>query len=292
MPINHDAVGDCGPEYEIEWSADDTLFYNIAVGAGMTDPAGFELQFTTENTEGVELQALPTAAAVLAQNPAAWRAGPMGRLGSWDLAKFRHGAQAITLHSPVPPAGRALASARINAIYDKGSAAVVVLDTDVVDTIDRARLFTSTMTLFIGGEGGWGGDRGPSMTNEAPDRAPDHVVTQQTRPDQALLYRLVNDRVRLHSDPGFARSAGFERPILHGLCTYGFVGRALVHTFCDSDASLVRSMRARFAAPVLPGETLETRIWADGTSCRFATYVEDRAVLDGGSFEWWPGTPG
>jgi acyl dehydratase len=146
-------------------------------------------------------------------------------------------------------------------------------------------MFTTRTSLFIRGEGDFGGDRGdPAPPRvEIPEREPDHEVTYATRPDQALLYRLSGDRNPLHSDPAFAAMAGFDRPILHGLCTYGVTGRALLHTLCDSDPARFASMAARFSKPVMPGDTLTVRMWVDGGECRFRTLTQDgAAVIDNG----------
>ena len=144
-----------------------------------------------------------------------------------------------------------------------------------------------TSTAFIRGEGGFGGDRGPSGRVEAPDRNPDHVVTYQTRPDQALLYRLSGDRNPLHSDPSFAALGGFDRPILHGLCSYGFTGRALLHALCGSDPGRFRSMRGRFSRPTYPGDTLTVSMWVEGSTARFRTENQrGETVIDAGALEF------
>jgi acyl dehydratase len=148
-------------------------------------------------------------------------------------------------------------------------------------------IFTTRMQAFIRGEGGWGGDRGPSGSeNTPPDRAPDHSVTYQTRADQALTYRLSGDRNPLHSDPEFAKMAGFPRPILHGLCTYGFTGRALLHTLCGSDPSRFKRMDVRFSKPVFPGDELTVHMWVDGNVALFRTETQNGdTVIDQGRFE-------
>ena len=145
-------------------------------------------------------------------------------------------------------------------------------------------MYTNLSSVFIRGEGGWGGDRGPSgPQNVPPDRSPDHEVTYQTSPDQALIYRLTGDRNPLHSDPSFAAMGGFDRPILHGLCSYGFTGRALLHTLCDSEASRFRHIEGRFTSPVLPGDALTVSMWETGDGAAvFTTSVGDRAVIDQG----------
>jgi acyl dehydratase len=170
-------------------------------------------------------------------------------------------------------------------VYDKGKGALVVTETESVDAATGKPLFTTRSAAFIRGEGGWGGDRGPSgPRNVAPDRAPDHEVTYTTRVDQALTYRLSGDRNPLHSDPSFAAAAGFDRPILHGLCSYGFTGRALLHTLCDSDPARFKSMEARFSSPVFPGDDLTIAMWREGDGeAIFQTRRNgDAVVIDGG----------
>jgi acyl dehydratase len=141
---------------------------------------------------------------------------------------------------------------------------VVATSTVANDKATGKALWTTTSSAFIRGEGGWGGDRGPSGAVEFPDRAPDHTVAYATRPDQALLYRLSGDRNPLHSDPKFAAMGGFDRPILHGLCSFGFTGRALLHALCQSDPDRFVSMAARFSKPVFPGEELTVTMWVTG----------------------------
>jgi acyl dehydratase len=284
MPINPDAVGAEGAPQEFSWDSTSSILYALGVGAGATDPTGFELEFTTENTNGVSQQALPSMAVVLSLRGEMSGPGPLSKLGSFNPAMLVHGEQGFTLHKPLPVAGRARASSRITAIYDKGKAAVVVMESSAVDTTDEQPLFTSRSSMFIRGEGGWGGERGPSAKFEAPTRTPDQIVQYPTRPDQALLYRLNGDRNPLHSDPSFAALGGFDKPILHGLCTYGFTGRALLHAVVGSDPSRVVSMDGRFASPVLPGETLDVKIWVDGNTATFQTFVGDRCVIDAGQF--------
>ena len=263
---------------EARWTSRDSLLYALGVGAGVTDPTGFELEFTTENSDGITQRALPTMPVVLGGGGA----GPMSAIGTFDWAMLVHGEQGITLHQPVPVEGTARIVGKVAAMYDKGKAAVVVLESEA-----RAPggdlLWTTTMSAFIRGEGGWGGDRGPSgPRNVAPDRAPDHVVSYATRPDQALLYRLNGDRNPLHSDPTFAARAGFPKPILHGLCTYGFTGRALLHAVCGSDPVRFKAIEGRFSHPVMPGDVLDVKIWVDGTEAIFQTCVGDSVVIDSG----------
>jgi acyl dehydratase len=279
MPINPDAVGTRGEPSESSWTSKDALIYALGVGAGALDPLD-ELEFTTENTSDVQQKVLPTMGVVL--GPAGF--GVMHHLGEFNFAMLVHGEQGIELLSPLPVEGKISMVGEVAGIYDKGKGAVVVLEGTATDTATSKELFKVRSSLFIRGEGGWGGDRGPSgAQNVAPEREPDHTVTYQTRTDQALLYRLSGDRNPLHSDPKFAAMGGFDRPILHGLCTYGFTGRALLHTLCDSDPSRFRSMDGRFSSPVMPGESLTVKMWRDDDGAIFQTCGDDgRVVLDSG----------
>ncbi len=284
MPINPDAVGATGEPRRASWSADDCLLYALGIGAGVEDPVEYELEFTTENTAGVDQKVFPTFA-VMAGFTARGGKSAMSQAGTWDNRMLVHGEQGITLHKPLPTSGEVDTVDEITGIYDKGKGAVVA--TKMVATLvdDGEPLFETTSSVFIMGEGGFGGDRGPTeKANVAPDSAPDYEITYQTRPDQALLYRLCGDRNPLHSDKQFSDVGGFPKPILHGLCTYGFTGRALLHTLCDSDPERFSAMDGRFTSPVMPGEALTVRVWNDGDGhAIFQTTGDDgRVVLDNG----------
>jgi acyl dehydratase len=280
MPINPDAVGSKSEPSEHSWTSKDALLYAIGVGAGTDD-----LAFTTENSIDIDQQVLPTMAVVLGGGGG----NIFSKLGDFNFAMLVHGEQAVTLHKPIPVEGTLRGTTEITGVYDKGKGALVVLESTSVDAATDEPLFTTMMSAFIRGEGGWGGDRGPSgPRNEAPGRHPDHEVTYSTRPDQALTYRLSGDRNPLHSDPSFAAMAGFDRPILHGLCTFGFTGRALLAELCDNDPTRFRSIEARFSSPVFPGEDLTVRMWVDGDQAVYQTQGSDgRVVIDAGlcSFE-------
>lgn len=273
MPLNPDAVGSTSEPVEVSWTSKDCLLYAVGIGAG-TD----ELAFTTENTNGVEQQVFPTFPVVIGWG----RGSALGKIGSFNPAMLVHGQQSVTLHRPIPVEGTVTIQGEVTGMYDKGKAAVVV--SAETATMDGEPLYTKTMSAFIRGEGGWGGDRGPSgPRNVPPERAPDHQVTYRTSPDQALVYRLSGDRNPLHSDPAFAAMGGFDRPILHGLCTYGFTGRALLHTLCGSDPARFHHVEGRFTSPVLPGEALTVNMWEMGDGeARFTTAVDDRVVIDQG----------
>jgi acyl dehydratase len=256
---NLDAVGTEVAATEQSWTSDEALLYALGVGAGADDPVGSELDLTTENSRGVPQRVLPTFAVIIAKNSA------FGLAGSFDATMAVHGEQGIELAGPLPPAGRVLTSSRLTGIYDKGSGALVTTESRSVDATTGELRFTTASSVFVRGAGGFGGDRGPAASDPVPTaQEPDLVLRAQTRSDQALLYRLSGDRNPLHSDPTFAEAAGFDRPILHGLCTYGFAGRLLLHRLCRSDPARFVSMNGRFSAPVRPGDALAVHVWRVG----------------------------
>jgi len=259
------------------WSSTDALLYALGVGAGAQNlPA--ELAFTTENSRGVVQQVLPTFPVVLRGDR-----GPS--LGDVDRAQFLHAEQAVTILGPIPVEGSARVVSCITGIYDKGSGALVTQESLLTDVRTDRAIAKIRIGIFLRGEGGFNGRRGESASWSLPNRPADHVVTYHTRTDQALLYRLSGDRNPLHSDPWMAARAGFDRPILHGLCTYGFAARALLHRLCDSDPSRFGAMSVRFSAPVFPGQELTVFIWDEGNVSQFVTKVGETVVLDRGVFE-------
>jgi acyl dehydratase len=280
MPMNLDAVGSTSDPVTRQWTSTDCLLYALGVGAGALDPTGYELEYTTENSAEVEQRVLPTFATIVGVGGAA-----RTTLGSFDPAMLVHGEQSIELHAPIATSGAISTTSTVVGIYDKGSGALAVIESLSVDAASGAPCFTTRTALFIRGEGGFGGDRGPSTAAVPPEGEADEVVSYTTRSDQALLYRLSGDRNPLHSDPVFAKRAGFDRPILHGLCTYGFTGRALLHTLCGSDPARFRSMAARFSRPTFPGDTLTVSMWVGDGEAAFRTENQrGETVIDGGRF--------
>jgi len=280
MPIDPSAVGAVSGPSEGFWTSKDCLLYALGVGAGTDD-----LTFTTENSAGVTQEVLPTFACVASAPERTRSSGENGfrKVGSFNPAMLVHGEQGITLHRPLPTDAEFTSTGKITGIYDKGSGAVIASESTAVDSATGEPLFSTRTALFIRGEGGFGGDRGPSAVKIDVGRAADHAVTYQTRPDQALLYRLNGDRNPRHSDPSFARAGGFDRPILHGLCTFGFTGRALLAVLCDNDPERFLSMDARFSKPVLPGDALTVSIWRDGDRALFRTErAPGEVVIDSG----------
>ncbi|MGX1673030.1 MaoC/PaaZ C-terminal domain-containing protein [Streptomyces sp. NPDC055400] len=239
---------------EITWDHKDIQLYHLGLGAGTpaTDPD--ELRYTLES----RLHVLPSFATVAGAGM-----GVVGGLSApgieVNLAHVLHGGQSVELHRPIPVKGSATSTSRVAAVYDKGKAAILVLRTEVADA--DGPLWTSDAQIFVRGEGGFGGDRGPTTRLEAPTGEPDRTVDRPVREDQALLYRLSGDWNPLHADPEFAKLAGFDRPILHGLCSYGMTLKAVVDTLLDGDVSRVRSYATRFTGVVFPGETLRIRMW-------------------------------
>ncbi|ATZ26945.1 MaoC/PaaZ C-terminal domain-containing protein [Streptomyces lavendulae] len=241
---------------EIGWDHKDIQLYHLGLGAGIpaTDPD--ELRYTLES----RLHVLPSFATVAGAGMA--MLGGLAAPGiDVNLAAVLHGGHSIELHRPIPVKGRATSTSKVAAIHDKGKAAVIVLRSEVADA--DGPLWTSDAQLFVRGEGGFGGERGPSVRAEQPERAPDRTEERTIREEQALLYRLSGDWNPLHADPEFAKLAGFDRPILHGLCSYGMTLKAVVDTVLGGDVSRVRAYRTRFAGIVFPGETLRIRMWQE-----------------------------
>lgn len=248
-------------------TARDTILYALGIGAE-------ELDFVFE----AQLQALPMMAVTLAYPGFFWREPEYGA----DWKRILHGEQSITIHRPLPAEGEFIGRTRLEAVEDKGAdKGAVVLATRTIEDADGILYATDRRTAFLRGDGGCG-SAGPPIPRPAPapaDRAPDITVTLPTAPNQALLYRLSGDLNPLHIDPEVARAAGFERPILHGLCTYGIAGRALLRALAGNSPAQLRQLDARFSAPVYPGETIEVQIWRlSDRQARFEARVTERDV--------------
>jgi acyl dehydratase len=286
MPMNLDSVGSVSAPGDRSWDHKDALLYALGVGAGQVDPTGFELEFTTENSQNVPQQVLPTFPVIVGMAGG----GGMPSFGDINWAMLVHGEQRVEVFGPIPTEGTITSTTRIVGIYDKGSGALAVMETESKYKDTGKPAFNTRFGAFIRGEGGFGESRGDELPvrPKIPETAPDHEVTYATRTDQALLYRLSGDRNPLHSDPSFAKLAGFNTPILHGLCTYGFTGRALLHTLCGSDPAKFKVMDARFSKPVYPGDVLTVKMWNQGTGeALFQTVTQDgTVVIDGGIFKF------
>lgn len=257
MPIDPARlVGAELPESEHSWVVDDVILYHLGVGAGdpPTDPG--ELEYAYEGA----LKVLPTFATI------PMFSSMMGVLGLDGLdinpAMILHGEQSIRLKGKIPTEARVVNRGRVTHLYDKGKGAVVVVEI-VTFSADGSELFTNTASIYVRGEGGFGGEPGPEPGHLPPERTHDAEISSPTLAQQALLYRLSGDKNPLHADPAFAAFGGFDRPILHGLCTFGIVCKAVVDQLLDGDVTAVGGVDARFAGVVFPGETIVTRAWRE-----------------------------
>lgn len=247
------------PEIEHSYRAKDTILYALGVGLGADPMDRAQLRFVYE--EG--LQALPTMAVVLAY-PGFWAKNPETGI---DWKQVLHGEQGLVLHQPLPAAGTVIGKTIIEEIVDKGAGkgALLYSRREVRDKETGALLASLSSTSFLRGNGGFGGPTGPTKpVHQLPERAPDLTCDLPTLPQAALIYRLSGDYNPLHADPEVAMAAKFPRPILHGLCTFGVAGHALLRTLCGYDPARLKRVEVRFSAPVFPGETVRTEIWREG----------------------------
>ncbi|WEK02220.1 MAG: MaoC/PaaZ C-terminal domain-containing protein [Candidatus Sphingomonas phytovorans] len=273
MAINYPGMLDLRDDgRRFAWTDREAMLYAVGIGMGQdpTDPA--DLAYVFEQPTPL---VVPTFAAVIS-----WGAGIKADQLGVDYTRMLHGEEDIVFHRPIPAHGTVTADSGVIAAYDKGEGkgALIVRETVLRDTADGAPLATIHRTAFARADGGFGGPSGPATPPHAmPDRAPDRVLAFETRPEQALLYRLSGDRNPLHADPAVAARAGFARPILHGLCTYGITCRAVL-AVAGNDPALIRRHAVRFSSPVLPGETIEVRLWRDDNVVSFEADVPARGV--------------
>ncbi len=260
MAINLDAKGKELEPVEFEWNWKDVALYNTGIGA-------YELEFTYES----KLKVFPTFAVV---PPAGVIAQSFGAVGA-NLMTLLHGEQRIEIIKPeLPVDAKTITSAKIADIWDKGKGAVYTVET-MTKTQEGEALFKNVFSMFLRGEGGFGGEKGPEAKNFPPDRDPDEVLEDQTYPIQNLIYRLSGDVNPLHIDPDFAKMGGFDRPILHGLCTFGYVCRAAVKAFMDNDPAKLKSYEVRFRNVVFPGQKIITRMWKEDKKIIISAETED-----------------
>ncbi len=265
--IKTDCAGKSLPPVDFNWTWKDIVLYNIGIGA-------YELPFVYEG----QLKVIPTFAVV---PPFPALAGSIPLTGANPMM-ILHGEQKIVIHKrPLPVRAETVTEGQITDLFDKGKGALYYIKTTTKIKESGEPLFDNYFGVFVRGAGGFGGDKGPSAGNEAPDRAPDITVEDQTMPIQNLIYRLSGDINPLHVDPNFAKMAGFEKPILHGLCTFGFVGRAVINKCCGGDPSKLMEYEVRFRSPVMPGDKVVTKIWNDGDGkCIIAADTQDgKAVI-------------
>ena len=273
MPLDPETAT-AAPQSDVAdaWDADRVLLYHVGVGAGArpTDPA--ELAYVNERY----LKVLPTFSVIPGFE--AVRPAMQGPGLDYKISRMLHGEQDLVVHNPLPPQASVITTPAVEAVYDKGKAGLIVLRGDT-RTADGTPLCTNRFRLFIRGEGGFGGDSGPSPEPWEVSGEPALRMEVQTLPQQAAIYRLSGDRNPLHIDPGFAARAGFDRPILHGLCTYGMVCKAMVDSLLDGDTAAVGGWSARFAGSVYPGETLVVSAWKDDDRFLVRAEVAGRDVV-------------
>jgi acyl dehydratase len=275
MPIDYDKLLALKiPEVEHRYDDKDAILYALGVGLGYDPLDGEQLAFVYEKN----LKVLPTFAAALGY-PGFWiRDYPTGI----DWVRIVNGEQAVTLHRPLAPAGTVIGRTRILDVIDKGAdkGALIYSERKVSDKASGTLIATVTQTTFCRGDGGFGGPRRESPpAHPIPERAPDLVCDLPTRPEMAAIYRLSGDRNPLHIDPAVANAAGFERPILHGLATFGVVGHAVLKGMCGYEPARLVSFGGRFSAPVYPGETIRTEMWRDGGVVSFRAHAVERNVV-------------
>jgi len=263
MPIDPAvAIGAALPDRTFSWTSSDVLLYHLALGAGSRDGDQVDPVALRWTLDDERLQVLPTFA-VVAPSFHETNPPPLDLPGcEISLSQVVHGSQEISVAGPLPASGSATLSTRITDVWDKGKAAVVWQEGTAISQAGE-KLWTVRSSIFVRGEGGFGGDRGTSVAVEVPDRPADLDTTYAVTPQQALLYRLCGDRNPLHASPAFAEAAGFPAPILHGLCTYGIVLRELTDGLLDGDATRVGGFSARFAGVVFPGDTIRIQGWRE-----------------------------
>lgn len=273
MPINYDEIMELKSSgEEFRYTDRETMLYALGVGFGRDPMNEAELPFVYENG----LRTVPTMATVMARGSSI-----LDRSGI-NYLMVVHGEQRLTLHKPLPAAADIVADERVTGLFDKGKDKGAVLITEKVirlkDTDEK--LCTLSMTIFARGDGGFGGPKdGAPEPHKLPDRKPDLVHECDTRPDQAFIYALSGDRNPLHRDPKVAKMAGFPRPILHGLCTYGTACRAIISTVCNYNSARITGFDVRFSNPVFPGETIVTEMWVDGAVVSFRARLKERDVV-------------
>ncbi|MEX3942911.1 MaoC/PaaZ C-terminal domain-containing protein [Paraburkholderia sp. BR10937] len=265
-------------DVEQTYTARDAVLYSLAVGYGANPVDPDDLAFVYEKA----LRVPPTLAVVLGF-PGFWARDPRSGI---DWVRLLHGEQSLVMHKPLPPTATVIGRSRITRVVDKGAGkgALLEIERSITDKASGERYATVTQLTFCRGDGGFSADNGlsdeaPAPPPPMPERVPDHHCDLPTRPETALIYRLCGDDNALHADPQVARAAGFERPILHGLATWGVAAHAVLKTLCASDPQRLAAFHARFTAPVYPGETIRTEMWRDGNEVSFRARVLERDVL-------------
>ena len=259
------------------YSDRDTLLYAVAIGMGRDPNDAQELQYVCES---VGHRVVPTAATVLNQPKSMNRSARPALTSKMNYGLLLHGEQRLAVHQPLPPAAETRISTRTTGVYDKGAKGALVTNETAVKLADGSPLYTVGSTLFFRGDGGFGGSAdGAPVPHPIPERDPDAVCEMPGRIDQAFVYALCGDRNPLHRDPDIARKAGFDQPILHGLCSYGIACHAVLKTMLDYDQTRMTGFDVRFSAPVYPGETQVVEMWRDDNIVSFRVRIKERDVV-------------
>ena len=272
MTINYDEIMNLTSEnVEISYSDKDSILYSLGIGLG-NDPMNLnELKYVYENSQSV----LPSMATNFQYH------SPLLLKTNINFIMVVHGEQRLSITNALPISGDFIANAKVIGCYDKGPArgAIIEVETTVKNKKNNEEICKLVSTTFARGDGGFGGPDSPKKEIFIPDGEPDYVSEVSTKPDQALIFRLSGDYNPLHSDPNFAKAAGFEKPILHGMCTYGIACRSLVNEICENDASKLKRFDCRFSSPVYPGETIVTEMWKNDKMIYFNSKVKERDKL-------------
>lgn len=275
MPIVYDKLLALKiPDVEASYGPDDAILYALGLGLGQDPMNEQELAFVYEKN----LKILPTMPAVVAY-PGFWARDLDTGI---DWVKLVHGEQSMILHKPLPPNGAIVGRTRVVDVVDKGpgKGALLYSERRLTDKATGDLVATIVQTTFCRGDGGFGGPQRPTPAPHAiPERAPDLVCDLPTRPEAALIYRLSADRNPLHADPEIAKAAGYPRPILHGLATFGVAGHAILKSVCGYQPARLKAIAGRFSTPVFPGETIRTEMWHDGPVISFRSRVVERDVV-------------
>ena len=269
MPINYDEIMSMTSEnVEISYSDKDSILYSLGVGLG-NDPMNMaELKYVYENSQ----VALPSMATNFQYH------SPLLLKANINFILVVHGEQKLSFTNPLPASGNFISNAKVIGCYDKGAGkgAIIEVETTINQKKDNTEICKLVSSTFARVEGGFGGPESPKNEIFKPEGEPDFVHEIETKPDQALIFRLSGDYNPLHSDPNFAKSAGFEKPILHGMCTYGIACRSVVESVCEGDAKRLKKFDCRFSSPVYPGETIVTEMWKDGDKVYYQSKVKER----------------
>ena len=269
MPINYDEIMSMTSEnVEISYSDKDSILYSLGVGLG-NDPMNMaELKYVYENSQ----VALPSMATNFQYH------SPLLLKANINFILVVHGEQKLSFTNPLPVSGDFISNAKVIGCYDKGAGKGAIIDVETTINLkkDNTEICKLVSTTFARGDGGFGGPESPKSEIFKPEGDPDFVHEIKTKPNQALIFRLSGDYNPLHSDPNFAKTAGFEKPILHGMCTYGIACRSVVESVCEGDAKRLKKFDCRFSSPVYPGETIVTEMWKNGSKVYYQSKVKER----------------